>query len=195
MKSSLRNSIRLASSLVTAGIVMPALSQTVEQIEVVTITGSYIQGTVRDAALPVQVIADDAVEEQGSPTIVDLVKSIPSVQGVLGESNQFSAQTSSGTANINLRGLGAVRTLVLLNGRRIASTGVTTGTTATSGIGVDLNLLPIAAIGRIEVLTDGAAATYGSDAIGGVVNFITRQGVEGLTLDGSYTYIEGTDGD
>src|SRR5688572_7625466 len=135
MKISLRTSIRRVLLLATAGIAMPALAQTVQEIEVVTITGSYIQGTVRDAALPVQVVTGDDVEEQGSPSIVDLVKSIPSVQGVLGESNQFSAQTSSGAANINLRGLGAVRTLVLLNGRRVASTGVTTGATATNGIG------------------------------------------------------------
>ena len=146
---------------------MPALAQTggpnvatVEEIEVVTITGSYIQGTVKDAALPVTVITGDDLEEQGSPAPVDIAKSIPASQGVAGESNQFVAQTNSGVSNINLRGLGAVRTLVLLNGRRIAPIGVTTGATGVSGLGVDTNLIPMAAVGRIEILTDGAAATY-----------------------------------
>jgi iron complex outermembrane receptor protein len=69
------------------------------------------------------------------------------------------------------------------------------GTTGAGGVGVDTNLIPVPAIGRIEVLRDGAAATYGSDAVGGVVNFITRKGVDGLSIDGSYAYIDGSDGD
>lgn len=159
----------------------------VEELEVVVVTGSYIQGTAEDAALPVDVFTLDDLQMQGSPTMVDLVKSIPAVQGVLGESNQFGSAQSTGTSNINLRGIGAVRTLVLMNGRRIAG--------SPTGNGVDTNLLPMAAMGRIEVLKDGAAATYGSDAVAGVVNFITRTNVEGLSLDASYSYIDGSDGD
>jgi iron complex outermembrane recepter protein len=199
LRSSIRRALLLAAVSTVAGVTAAAqtisTAPLVQEIEVVVVTGSYIQGTVQDAALPVQVITLEDLEKQGSPTMVELVKSIPAVQGVVGESNQFSASTSGGVSNINLRGLGAVRTLVLLNGRRIAGTGVSGGATATTGIGVDLNLIPAAAIGRIEVLRDGASATYGSDAIGGVVNLITRKGVDGVSLDGAYTYIEGSDGD
>ncbi len=96
-----------------------AASGKVEELEVIVVTGSYIQGAAEDAALPVDVFTADDLQMQGSPTMVDLVKSIPAVQGVLGESNQFGSAQSTGTSNINLRGIGAVRTLVLMNGRRI----------------------------------------------------------------------------
>ena len=163
-----------------------AFAQTGEIAEVI-VTGSYIRGTPEDAALPVDVLSAQDLQKQGAPSMVDIVKSIPGVQSVLGETNQFASQATTGSGNINLRGLGAVRTLVLMNGRRLAS--------SPGGSGVDTNLLPTAAIGRIEVLKDGAAATYGSDAIGGVVNFITRTDLNGLELNGSYTAIDGSNGD
>jgi len=188
MNSKLRTWIRRALTLAAVGTVSTAAAQSVQEIEVVVITGSYIEGTPEDAALPVTVMTADDMEKQGSLSTVDLVKSIPAVQGILGESNQFGTLQNTGVSNINLRGLGAVRTLVLFNGRRLANS-------ASTGSGVDTNLIPTAAIGRIEVLKDGAAATYGSDAIGGVVNFISREGVDGLSIDGSYSYIEDTDGD
>jgi iron complex outermembrane receptor protein len=159
-----------------------------EEIEVVVVTGSYIQGAAENAALPIDVLSIADLEKQGSPSMVELIKSLPSSQGVFGDSNQFGAGQSTGSANVNLRGLGALRTLVLLNGRRVAPN-------PAIGAGVDINLFPIAAIERIEVLKDGAAATYGSDAIAGVVNFITRREFEGLEIDGSYSYIEDSDGD
>ncbi|WP_153067012.1 TonB-dependent receptor domain-containing protein [Steroidobacter cummioxidans] len=186
----LRDGVRdvLAGSLLLGSCAaMAQQARSVEEVEVIVVTGSYIQGTAEDAALPVDVFTAEDLQMQGSPSMVDLVKSIPSVQGVLGESNQFGSAQSTGTGNVNLRGLGAVRTLVLMNGRRIAG--------SPTGSGVDTNLLPMAAIGRIEVLKDGAAATYGSDAVAGVVNFITKTNVEGLALDASYSYIDGSDGD
>lgn len=183
----LRRSV-LAGSLLLGSVAAAAQqAATVQELEVIVVTGSYIQGAAEDAALPVDVLTTEDLQMQGSPSMVDLVKSIPAVQGVLGESNQFGSAQSTGSSNINLRGIGAVRTLVLMNGRRIAS--------SPTGNGVDTNLLPMAAIGRIEVLKDGAAATYGSDAVAGVVNFITKSNVEGLSLDGSYSYVDGSDGD
>ncbi len=157
------------------------------EVAEVIVTGSFIRGTPEDAALPVDVLSAQDLQKQGAPNMVDIIKSIPGVQSVLGETNQFASQATTGSGNINLRGLGALRTLVLLNGRRLAS--------SPGGSGVDTNLLPTAAIGRIEVLKDGAAATYGSDAIGGVVNFITRNDLNGLDVTGSYTAIEGSKGD
>lgn len=192
MSPKLRASIHrvlFATSALTASVAYagPQETDTNEIAEIVIVTGSYIRGTAEDAALPVDVFTSEDLEKQGSPAMVDLIKSIPAVQGVIGESNQFLVNQGAGTGNINLRGLGATRTLVLLNGRRLAA--------SPTGNGVDTNLLPTAAIGRIEVLKDGAAATYGSDAIGGVVNFITKENQDGLALDGSYTHIDGSDGD
>ena len=87
---------------------------------------------------------------------------------------------------MNLRGMGAARTLVLLNGRRHVST---------ETLGVDISAFPISAIGRVEVLKDGAAAVYGSDAIAGVANFITRSDFQGLEIGGSFKDIDNSDGD
>ncbi|MGE5567339.1 MAG: TonB-dependent receptor domain-containing protein, partial [Parcubacteria group bacterium] len=155
--------------------------------------GSLIRGTPENAALPVDVIGQEELEKQGSPTTVDLLKKLPVSSGVLGDTNQFDAraQGSEGSGSVNLRGLGPQRTLVLLNGRRITPNPL--GQVGT-GI-VDTNIIPTAAIGRIEVLKDGAAATYGSDAIGGVVNFITRKNFDGLEAGASYRWIDGSDGD
>lgn len=185
----LRDGVRsvLAGSLLLGSAAAMAQEAKVAELEVIVVTGSYITGTAEDAALPVDVFTAEDLQMQGSPSMVDLVKSIPAVQGVLGESNQFGSAQSTGSGNINLRGIGAVRTLVLMNGRRLAA--------SPTGNGVDTNLLPMAAIGRIEVLKDGAAATYGSDAVAGVVNFITKTNVDGLSLDGSYSYIDDTDGE
>lgn len=164
-----------------------------EGSEEVVVTGSYIRGTPEDAALPVDVITSNELEMQGSPSVLELVKSLPVSNGVLGDTNQFDsrAQGTEGTGSINLRGLGSERTLVLLNGRRIAPSPLANGG---SGV-VDTNLIPLAAIGRVEILKDGAAATYGSDAIGGVVNFITKTNQEGWNVSADYRYVPDSDGD
>jgi iron complex outermembrane receptor protein len=155
----------------------------------ITVTGSYIAGTPETAALPVTVVTQDTLAKQGSPSIVELTKMLPESSGIIGESNQFTAgrgQGGEGTSTINLRGLGPERTLVLMNGHRLP---------LITGLTVDTQSLPFSAIGRIEVLKDGAAATYGSDAIGGVVNFITKKNFSGLDVAGDYRYVPGSDGD
>jgi iron complex outermembrane recepter protein len=131
----------------------------------VTVTGSLIQGTPEDAALPVDVLTAEDLRLQGNPSALDMIKSLPVSSGVLGDTNQFDgrAQGSEGSGTVNLRGLGASRTLVLLDGKRLAPNPF-----AFAGNGsVDTNILPLAAVGRIEILKDGAAATYGSDAVAG----------------------------
>jgi outer membrane receptor protein involved in Fe transport len=137
------------------GITLSANASAQESPEVVVVTGSYIRG-VQQTALPITVLSSDDLEKRGSPSMVELVKSVPAIQGVMGDANQFGAGYSLGSATINLRGLGPLRALVLLNGRRVAPN-------PAINVGVDANLLPAAAIGRIELLKDGAAATYGSD--------------------------------
>ena len=169
------------------------IDQTVTEdapIKDVVVTGSLIQGTPEDAALPVDVIGAAELAKQGSPSPVELLKNLPTSSAVLGDSNQFDSrsQGAEGIATANLRGLSPQRTLVLLNNKRL--------TTAGNGIpAVDLNLLPQAAIGRIEILKDGAAATYGSDAVAGVINFITRTDQEGFQVAGNYRFVKSTDGD
>jgi iron complex outermembrane receptor protein len=179
----------LLSIGVWSALAAPALAQTAS--DEIVVTGSYIRGTPEDAALPVDVITAQELADRGSPDVLDIIRAMPAIGPILGESNQFSgaAQGVLGTGNVNLRGLGGIRTLVLMNGRR------TTITAAEGPGGVDTNLLPVAAFGRVEVLKDGAAATYGSDAIAGVVNFITRRDVDGLELAGDYRAIDGSDGD
>jgi iron complex outermembrane receptor protein len=199
-KSNLRHTcacFALAAGLFGSG---PAFAQTAASADPdtaaateapqIVVTGSLIRGSTEDSALPVDVISQEELVNQGSPTALDLVKNLPGSSGVLGDSNQFDSrsQGSEGVASVNLRGLGPSRTLVLLNGQRLVPTPI--------GVPqVDINLLPSAAIGRVEVLKDGAAATYGSDAIGGVVNFITNKTLEGLVVAGDYRFIKDTDGD
>ncbi|MEL6726399.1 MAG: TonB-dependent receptor [Pseudomonadota bacterium] len=159
----------------------------------VTVTGSFIQGTPEDAALPVDVLTAQDLKLEGNPTITDLIKNLGPSSGTDGQTNQFASNGLEGTSNVNLRGLGPARTLVLLNGRR--------QTFSPYGIGeqaqlfVNTNNIPSAAIGRLEVLKDGAAALYGSDAIAGVVNFITRDDLDGLELAGEYQTFDGSDGE
>ena len=189
-----RNSFALRSSI--AATLFAALTGTAiaadtageSPIEQVIVTGSYIKGAVEDAALPVTVIGRDDLERQGSPAILDVIRSLSASQGTVGESNPGGVLFGTGSVGVNLRGLDSGRTLVLFNGRRLPVSPVAL-------LGVDVNLLPLGAVERIEVLKDGAAATYGSDAIAGVVNFISRRGFEGLSIDGSYTSIEDSDGD
>lgn len=202
--------VACAFSVLACGIVAPAAAQVggnttptqaelpADQGDVVTtpagpdiiVTGSLIRGSREDGAAPVDVISGDELAKQGAPSVVDLLKNLPTSNGVIGDANQFDSrsQGNEGVASVNLRGLGPQRTLVLLNGRRIVPIG--------GGIPiVDVNLIPTGAIGRVEVLKDGAAATYGSDAIAGVVNFITRTDQEGFIASGDYRYIRGSQGD
>jgi iron complex outermembrane receptor protein len=167
-----------------------ASAQQASTVEEVVVTGSFIAGTPEDAALPVDVFGAKELEARGSPTMVQFIKTIPSSGAVIGENNRFGS--GSGAATVNLRSLNSAvtgaRTLVLFNGRRVP--------VSPQGLNsVDINLLPTAAIGRVEVLKDGAAATYGSDAIGGVVNFITRTDLDGFEVSGQYQFIDGSDGD
>jgi outer membrane receptor protein involved in Fe transport len=159
-----------------------------ELIEEVVVTGSYIKGSPQDAELPIDVITEEDMLQMGSPSMIEMIRNLGVTAANLGETNQFTTggQANEGMATVNLRGLGASRTLVLINGRRHVSSETD---------GVDISAFPISAIGRVEVLKDGAAAVYGSDAIAGVANFITRSDFEGLEVGGSFKDLDGSDGD
>jgi iron complex outermembrane receptor protein len=109
-------------------------------VEEVIVTGSFIRGTPEDASLPVDVIGIEDLQKQGSPSTVEMLKALPVSNGVLGDTNQFDsrAQGSEGSGSVNLRGLGSQRTLVLMNGRRMAINPL-----AAAGAGiVDTNIIP-----------------------------------------------------
>ncbi|MEO0754638.1 MAG: TonB-dependent receptor plug domain-containing protein, partial [Pseudomonadota bacterium] len=161
--------------------------------EQVVVTGSFIAGTPEDAALPVDVFTAEDLKLEGRPNITELIRNLGVSTGVDGQTNQFGSNGLEGTSNINLRGLGPGRTLVLINGKRQTFSPTDVGEQAQ--LFVDTNMIPTAAIGRIEVLKDGAAALYGSDAIAGVANFITRTDLDGLELGGSFQSFEGSDGE
>lgn len=147
----------------------PAFGQaTLERVE---ITGSSIRRIDAEAALPVQVIKKEQIEKSGATSVTDLLQKLAVVQGSFGESGSVGG--TGGVTTVSIHNVGDTRTLVLLNGHRLTQWG---GQLLTGfGAAIDLNSLPLAAIERIEILTDGASALYGADAIAGVVNFITRR--------------------
>ena len=187
-----RKLVSIAIAAATATLSHAALAQNDTVLEEVIITGSFIKGTPTDAPSPVSVIDRENLLQQGSPSTIDIVANLPFSIGTENQSNQFASGNTAGTANINLRGLGLSRTLVLMNGRRL----VTAAAQANDGSAfVDINTIPALAVNRIEVLKDGAAATYGSDAVAGVANFSTRHDFVGLEISGSFQDIDGSDGD
>lgn len=151
--------------------------QTLERVE---ITGSSIRRASTETALPVTVIKVEELTKQGVTTTEQAMARIAANQSTFGASSAIGG-TTGGKAEADLRGLSgptntnANKTLVLLNGRRLANH-------AFDAAAVDLNAIPLAAVDRIEVLRDGASAIYGSDAIGGVINFILKREYKGLDI-------------
>ena len=165
----------------------PALAQDIR----VEVTGSSIRRVEAEGALPVQVYTRADIERTGATSMADLIQSLPIFQGFTTQSDSVGGG-GAGFAGAGLRGQDETRTLVLLNGKRLAPSGTQALTGAQAA--VNINNIPTTAIERIEVLTDGASALYGSDAIGGVVNFITRRDVSFLEIVGGGVWPEGGDG-
>ena len=179
--------IRLSAAVLSAVTSAFAIGQSSQEKARVEVTGSSIKRVQSEGALPLQIINREEIERAGITSAEQLVATL-SVNGN-GQDNMVSNQggdflnslfyggraANNGSAGISMRGLGPQNTLVLLNGRRVASHGL-------NGKSVDLNTIPMSAIERVEILRDGASAIYGTDAIGGVINFILRRdfsGVEG----------------
>lgn len=165
---------RVAAAAACCMLTLAAQAQTTERVE---ITGSAIRRIDAETALPVQVIKREDIARTGATSTVDLLQRLTVVQGSTHEASNVGGN-SFGFSGVSIHNIGETRTLVLLNGKRLAQFG---GQTLTgSAAAVDLNAIPVAAIERVEILTDGASALYGSDAVAGVVNFITRRsGTEG----------------
>ena len=159
--------------------------------DVVVVTGSAIEEPAVDLPYAVEVLNREILKEQGSLQTVDLIKNLTASSAVIGEANSWyndqGTAVPESVANVNLRGLGASRTLVLLNGRRQAPLPAR----LFGGRFVDINAFPSIAVDRIEVLKEGAAAIYGSDAVAGVANFVTRDEFTGFEVSLSH---EGMDG-
>jgi iron complex outermembrane recepter protein len=149
--------------------------------ERIEITGSNIKRIQAEGALPIQIITRQEIERQGITSAEQLVMLLDSngngLDNLASNSDVVAgaARGNNGASSANLRGQGANATLILLNGRRVAAHGLNGGV-------VDLNQIPLAAIERVEVLKDGASAIYGTDAVGGVINFITRKDFTGVHL-------------
>lgn len=172
----------VALQLLAAVCALPSVAQaqSAPGTERIEITGSAIRRIQAEGALPVQIINREQIERTGATSISDLVQALPSMQGFTNEGAAVGGG-GNGFSGASLHNMGEVRTLVLLNGRRLANFAgqFITGSLA----GIDLNTIPISAIERIEVLSDGASALYGADAIGGVVNFITRRNARGFEFN------------
>ncbi|HUP06089.1 MAG TPA: TonB-dependent receptor [Caldimonas sp.] len=137
----------------------------------VEVVGSRIPRLDAETSLPVQIIPREEIERSGAQTVEEVLQRISANFGGHSEAMGLGDATTPGLSGASLHGFGEAETLVLLNGRRLANYAFT----GTGGPGVDLHAIPLAAIERIEVLKDGASALYGSDAIGGVINFVTRR--------------------
>lgn len=153
-------------------------------IHEVVVTGSRIATPNLDSVSPVTAVTSEEIRDTGVTRVEDLLNSLPQV--VADEGSGLS-MGSSGIATLNLRGLGAQRTLVLINGRRLMGGDPGAGAPSTTNLGygsaADVNQIPVALIDRVDVLTGGASSTYGADAVAGVVNFIMNDHFEGVRVD------------
>ena len=149
-------------------------------VQKVFVTGSNIKRADKEGSSPVQTVSAKQIAATGANTVAELLRSIPafgSGASVDGSDGGFS----NGAATASLRGLGSSSTLILLNGRRITASAYADPNQGKSAV-YDLNTIPVSAIERVEVFKDGASAVYGSDAIAGVINFITKTDAKGLSL-------------
>ncbi|MFY8275107.1 TonB-dependent receptor [Pseudoalteromonas sp. SSDWG2] len=152
-----------------------AADSSAEAIEKIQVTGSRIKRSDMETASPVTLIGADDIKAMGATSIDSVLQKMTATGGAM--TNPGINNGSGGNARIDLRGLGAQRTLVLVNGRRMINSG--TGAAAT----VDLNTIPVSMIKQVEVLKDGASAVYGTDAVAGVVNIILKDDFEGLDMN------------
>jgi iron complex outermembrane receptor protein len=168
----------------------PATAQSNAAADEVIATGTLIRRTPQeDRATPVVSLGEAAISSTGAKSIADLTQTLTINTGAENNPDAFTQNSTTGTTNINLRGLGVQSTLVLLNGRRQVLSAATTN----GGFNfVDTaSLVPLIAVENLEILKDGASATYGSDAVAGVANFTTYQNYDGIKLNAQYQTVDG----
>ena len=165
-----------------SGNLVIAQDQEGETLEEIVVTGSRIARSDFVSPSPLVTTEMESIVYSGRSTIDDYLKDLPQFAPGSGDYSNDSNGGTAGRATLNLRNLGAKRNLVLMNGRRLISSG-------TDGA-IDINTIPSLAIGKIEVITGGASATYGSDALSGVVNFKTRTDLDGLDFQAQYSVLD-----
>ena len=177
LSKAVRLAIAFGAASAFAGTAVAQEAQQEEEaakVERIEVTGSRIKRTDLEGALPVTVIDREMIDMSGQLSVSDLLRG--TTFNSTGSFRPQSGSSAQGTASINLRGLGADRTLVLVDGRRLPKS-------PSTGATQDLNSIPIGAVERVEILSDGASAMYGSDAMGGVVNIITRKDFNGVEFN------------
>jgi iron complex outermembrane recepter protein len=181
----------LATTIIAGTLAAPAIAQTAPQAaaeeatmgDEIIVTGTLIQNPNLTSSSPVNVITEGEIALRVPNNAEELIRQIPGVSPGIGTQVNNG---SNGTNQIDLRGLGLQRNIVLLDGNRLVP--------ATANGAVDLNIVPIALLSRLDVLTGGASTTYGADAVSGVVNFITKRDFSGVDLRASYKLTEKGDG-
>jgi len=187
LEKTISRSVRLICSggavIAGFGVAHSSLAQQIDNgapMARVEVTGSSIKRVDAETALPVQMITKAEIARTGATSTEDLLTMISSLSSAGATANATGAGTSTGgLSSVSLRGLGSTRTLVLVNGRRLAAFA------GSDGASVNINAIPLAAIERIEILKDGASGLYGSDAVAGVVNFILSKRVDGIEVAGT----------
>jgi iron complex outermembrane receptor protein len=183
-KTTLAKSLLIAFSGTAAIYGSPAFAQQapVQELQRVEVTGSNIRRVQSETAAPVQTLTREDIDRSGKASVAELLQTL-SVDNQGSVPTTFGNGFASGASGISLRGLGAASTLVLVNGRRVAPYGL-----ADDGqkVFTDLNMIPLEAVERVEILKDGGSAIYGSDAIAGVVNIILKKDFKGTVVKASY---------
>lgn len=174
--------LAVALTLAAPGFVFAQAAQA--PVQKVYVTGSNIKRADKEDSSPITVMTAKEITATGANTVAELLHNIPAFGS--GTNNDFANENgfSKGTSTASLRGLGSSSTLVLLNGRRIAAAAYADPNNGKSTV-YDLNSIPVSAIARVEVFKDGASAVYGSDAIAGVINFITKDDYQGAEISAS----------
>lgn len=183
----IRRAVRYALFAGTAAVAAGSISAYAADettIQEVVVTGSRIASPNMTSISPVTAISSEDIQATGKVRIEDILNQLPQAMAAQGS---MISNGSTGTATVDLRGLNAKRTLVLINGRRLMPGNPDSGPGVNSGA-ADLNQIPRPLIERVEVLTGGASSVYGADAIGGVVNFIMNTRFEGVKVEANYTF-------
>ena len=175
-------SVATNSTALAAAAAATATDTSNATLEEVVVTGSRIATPNLDSISPITAVSATEIANSGVTRVEDILNSLPQVVADQGSGLSMGA---NGTATVDLRGLGAQRTLVLINGRRLmgGDPGGAQGSTPGYASAADINMVPTALIERIDVLSGGAASTYGADAVAGVVNFVMNDHFEGFRLD------------
>lgn len=179
-KTNGRRELALSSITIACTMVLsPAFAADPPGMQRIEITGSNIKRIAQEGTSPIETISAQEIAASGAKTVLELMKLVPAM-GTDGF-NDLSTQNgfSRGVATASLRSLSSTSTLILLNGRRMTPSAYANPNNGTSTL-YDLNSIPLSAIERVEIFKDGASAVYGSDAIGGVINFITRSDYRGI---------------